>query len=43
VKMGGEGGVIAIGRDGRIAMPYNSRGMLRGAIDAAGQVSTAIL
>ena len=43
VKMGGEGGVIAIGRDGRIAMPYNSRGMLRGTIDAAGQVSTAIL
>jgi beta-aspartyl-peptidase (threonine type) len=43
VKMGGEGGVIAIGRDGRIAMPYNSRGMLRGAMDAAGQVSTAIL
>jgi L-asparaginase / beta-aspartyl-peptidase len=43
VKMGGEGGVIVIGRDGRIAMPYNSRGMLRGAIDAAGQLFTGIL
>ena len=43
VKMGGEGGVIAIGRDGRIAMPYNSRGMLRGAVDSAGQFVTAIL
>ena len=43
VKMGGEGGVIAIGRDGRIAMPYNSRGMLRGAVDAGGQLFTAIL
>ena len=43
VKMGGEGGVIAIGRDGRIAMPYNSRGMLRGTIDATGQLFSAIL
>ena len=43
VRMGGEGGVIAIGREGRIAMPYNSRGMLRGSIDAAGRVLTAIL
>ena len=43
VRMGGEGGVIAIGRDGRIAMPYNSKGMLRGSIDAAGRLFTAIL
>jgi beta-aspartyl-peptidase (threonine type) len=43
VRMGGEGGVIAIGRDGRIAMPYNSKGMLRGSIDAQGRVYTAIL
>ena len=32
VKLGGSGGVIAIGRDGRIAMPFNSPGMLRGAM-----------
>jgi beta-aspartyl-peptidase (threonine type) len=43
VRMGGEGGVIAIGRDGRIAMPYNSKGMLRGSIDADGRLVTAIL
>jgi beta-aspartyl-peptidase (threonine type) len=43
VRMGGDGGVIAIGRDGRVAMPYNSKGMLRGSIDHAGRVFTAIL
>ena len=43
VRMGGEGGIIAIGRDGRIAMPYNSKGMLRGSIDAAGRLTTGIL
>jgi beta-aspartyl-peptidase (threonine type) len=43
VRMGGDGGVIAIGRDGRVAMPYNSKGMLRGSIDTAGRVLTAIL
>jgi len=41
--MGGEGGVIVVGRDGSIAMPYNSRGMLRGSIDLQGQLLTAIL
>jgi beta-aspartyl-peptidase (threonine type) len=40
VKLGGSGGVIAIGRDGTIAMPFNSPGMLRGAIDARGQLVT---
>jgi beta-aspartyl-peptidase (threonine type) len=43
VRMGGEGGVIAIGRDGRIAMPFNSKGMLRGSIDVDGRLSTGIL
>ena len=42
-QMGGDGGVIVIGRDGSIAMPFNSRGMLRGAIDAQGLLTTAIL
>jgi beta-aspartyl-peptidase (threonine type) len=41
--MGGSGGVIVVGRDGTIAMPFNSRGMLRGSIDAQGRVTTAIL
>jgi len=41
-RMGGEGGIIAVGRDGQIAMPFNSKGMLRGSIDATGQLTTAI-
>jgi len=41
-RLGGEGGVIAIGRDGTIAMPFNSKGMLRGSIDRDGRLSTAI-
>ena len=41
-RMGGEGGVIAIGRDGTIAMPFNSKGMLRGSIDRDGRLETAI-
>jgi isoaspartyl peptidase/L-asparaginase-like protein (Ntn-hydrolase superfamily) len=42
-RLGGEGGVIVVGRDGTIAMPFNSRGMLRGSIDAAGLLTTGIL
>ena len=42
-RMGGEGGVIVVGRDGTIAMPFNSRGMLRGSIDAGGRLTTGIL
>jgi len=26
--------VIVVGRDGTLALPFNSRGMLRGSIDA---------
>ena len=36
-------GAVALDRDGRIAMPYNSRGMLRGSIDVAGKLITGIL
>jgi beta-aspartyl-peptidase (threonine type) len=43
VRLGGSGGVIAIGRDGSIAMPFNSKGMLRGSIDIRDQLVTAIL
>jgi beta-aspartyl-peptidase (threonine type) len=43
VKLGGSGGVIAVGRDGSIAMPFNSPGMLRGAMDSGGRIETAIL
>jgi beta-aspartyl-peptidase (threonine type) len=41
--LGGSGGVIAVGRDGRIAMPFNSEGMLRGAMDSSGRLVTALL
>jgi beta-aspartyl-peptidase (threonine type) len=43
VQLGGSGGVIAVGRDGTIAMPFNSPGMLRGAMDSRGQLVTGIL
>ena len=42
-RMGGEGGVIVVGRDGTLALPFNSRGMLRGSIDAQGRMTTGIL
>ncbi len=42
-RLGGTGGVIAIGRDGTIAMPFNSPGMLRGAMDSRGRLETGIL
>ncbi len=42
VKMGGEGGIIAIDKDGNIAMPFNSAGMYRGYVDADGKVVVEI-
>jgi len=42
VKLGGEGGIIAIDKDGNIAMPFNSAGMYRGFIDAGGKVVVEI-
>ena len=37
VTRGGEGGVIALDRNGNVAMPFNSEGMYRGFIKANGQ------
>lgn len=34
--MGGQGGIIVVDRQGRIAMPYNTSGMYRASIDAFG-------
>lgn len=42
VKAGGEGGVIAIDRDGNIAAPFNSEGMYRASVDTAGNLSISI-
>lgn len=40
--LGGTGGVIAMDRDGRVAMPFNTPGMFRGTIDADGNVTVEI-
>lgn len=40
--LGGDGGVIALDANGRVAMPFNTEGMYRGTIDADGKVRTAI-
>lgn len=42
VKMEGEGGVIAMDKEGNIAMPFNSTGMYRASIDTNGRVHIAI-
>ncbi len=40
--LGGDGGAIAMDREGRVAMPFNTAGMYRGTIDVDGNVSIAI-
>lgn len=40
--LGGEGGVIAVDRGGNIAMPFNTSGMYRAAIDADGLLTVGI-
>ena len=42
VRMGGEGGVIAIDGRGHISMPFNTNGMYRGFTDRHGRTSIAI-
>jgi L-asparaginase / beta-aspartyl-peptidase len=42
VKIGGEGGIIALDRNGNIAMPFNSEGMYRGYIKADGTLEVKI-
>ncbi len=42
-KLGGDGGVIAVDADGRIAMPFNTDGMYRGWVDREGLAHVAIL
>lgn len=40
--LGGRGGLVAVDRTGKMAMPYNSGGMYRGWIDSDGRAHTAI-
>lgn len=42
VAVQGEGGVIAMDRQGNFTMPFNSTGMYRGRVDAAGNVTVGI-
>jgi len=42
VKRGGEGGVIAVDKNGHIAMPFNSEGMYRASIDTEGKMYIGI-
>ena len=41
-KMGGDGGLIALDKDGNIAMPFNTAGMYRGAITENGEIEVEI-
>lgn len=42
VKMGGEGGLIALDKNGNFAMPFNSSGMYRGYVKSDGKPYTFI-
>ncbi|HEV7381680.1 MAG TPA: isoaspartyl peptidase/L-asparaginase, partial [Dyadobacter sp.] len=42
VAIGGEGGVIALDREGNISMPFNSEGMYRGYMTANGKSEVKI-
>ena len=41
-KLGGDGGVIALDKDGNVAMPFNTDGMFRGWVDRDGKTHVAI-
>lgn len=41
-RLGGDGGLIAVDRHGRIAMPYNSQGMKRAWLTAEGEAGVAV-
>ena len=41
-RMGGSGGLVAVGRDGALALPFNCCGMYRGYVKPDGIVYTAI-
>ena len=41
-RLGGDGGLIAVDRRGRIVMPFSSDGMYRACLDAAGRSTVAI-
>jgi len=42
VKQNGKGGVIAVDKDGNIAMPFNTNGMFRGFVNSTSETSVMI-
>jgi beta-aspartyl-peptidase (threonine type) len=42
LKLGGDGGLIAVDAQGNIAMPFNTEGMYRGFVTSAGNTGVAI-
>jgi beta-aspartyl-peptidase (threonine type) len=42
-RLAGDGGLVAVDRQGRIVMPFNSEGMYRACLDAAGRKSVALI
>jgi L-asparaginase / beta-aspartyl-peptidase len=42
VEMGGDGGVVALDRDGNVSMPFNTPGMYRGYMDSQGRAVVMI-
>ena len=41
-RIGGSGGLVAVGRDGALALPFNCSGMYRGFVREDGAIHTAI-
>lgn len=41
-KMGGDGGLIALDKDGNVAMPFNTAGMYRGTVTEDGKIEVQI-
>tara|TARA_R110002096_G_scaffold275114_1_gene468853 strand:- start:741 stop:1613 length:873 start_codon:yes stop_codon:yes gene_type:complete len=41
-RLGGDGGIIAVGADGRIAFPYNSQGMKYAAVFTDGHIEAGV-
>lgn len=41
-KMGGDGGLIALDKNGNISMPFNTAGMYRGSVTANGKIEVLI-
>lgn len=42
VEQGGNGGIIAVDRDGNVAMPFNTTGMFRGFVKSTGETEVKI-